>query len=355
MVLTYLRRVYSSFAVHVFDIPPRLLAFLCLLLLLFLPITRPGSYALGILIATNIFAIFAVSWDLLVGRTGQISFGHALFFGVGAYASALLYRYFRLPHMVTIPLALLIGFSVALLIGFPCLKVKGPYLALVTMAFPIILTSLVYFFRDITGGELGVSAPILFPFLTVYQQRLAEYYFTLILLLASSIILYKIANSKTGIVFISILDNELASKASGINVTKYKLMAFAISGLFGSLAGAVYVHLSWFSAPANPPTLALTRSFLPIILTLLGGIGTIFGPLVGAYIYYILDGYILSVLIRIPSEWEHAKLLVFVFVVVILIIKWPRGIAKFVVDKLQDLEEARELEEIERARRKKET
>lgn len=346
MVTTYLRRAYSSFAAHVFDIPPRLMAFLLFLLFLILPIARLGDYTLGVLTIANTFAIFAISWDLLVGRTGQMSLGHALFFGAGAYASALLYKNLGLPPWLTIPLAVPIGFLIALLIGFPCLRVKGPYLALVTLAFPLILVSLAYYFSEITGGERGIGLPRFFPFLLIPQQLLVDYYLSLLLLLASSIILYKVANSKTGIIFVSILDNELASKASGINVTKYKLMAFAISGSFASLTGAIYVHLQAGPLSAGPmQTFAITISFLPIILTILGGIGTIYGPLLGAYIYYILDRYVFGILIRIPPEWEHAKLLAFVLIVIILIIKWPRGIARFIVDKLRDLEEARELEE----------
>jgi branched-chain amino acid transport system permease protein len=251
----------------------------------------------------------------------------------------------------------------ALLVGFPCLKVKGPYLALVTMAFPIILKGVIDYSTPITGGEMGIGVPTFFPFpAALFDLRvLSEYYLTLILLAVSAMIIYKIANSKTGIVFVSILDNELASKASGINVTKYKLMAFAISGLFGSLAGAVYAHKV---TVVNPPgTLSLTISFLPVILTILGGLGTIYGPLVGAYIYYILDGYVFKNLIRLPTQWEihivtaflpeirfpiytdYILYLVFTIIVVLLVIKWPRGIARLVVDKLKDLEEAREIEE----------
>jgi len=347
MVTSYLRRAYSSFAAHVVDIPPRLLAILCFSLLATLPVVNLNLYLVGVLVSANILAIFAASWDLLVGRTGQMSLGHALFFGIGAYGTALLGKYYALPVWVTIPIAIAIGTAVGVLIGFPCLRIKGPYLALVTMAFPTILTSVVYFYRDIFGGEIGVRGiPPLFPFLPIVQQKLAEYYLTLILLFASAVILYKIANSHTGIVFVSILDDDLASKASGINVTKYKLMAFAISGLFASLSGSVYAHLI---RVANPPTLSLTWSFIPVIVTFLGGIGTIYGPLIGAYIYYILDRYVLTILVKVPPEWvsgwEFAKLLIFTLIVAFLVIKWPRGLGRFVTDKLEDVEEARDIDE----------
>jgi len=358
MVIGYLRRAYSSFAAHVFDVPPRLMAFLFLMILLLVPIAGVGPYYLNIMIYANVVAIFAASWDLLVGRTGQISLGHAIFFGIGGYSSALLFKYYGLPIWVTIPTALLIGSLAALLLGFPCLRVKGPYLALVTMSFPIIISNIVKWspLIDVFGGELGIrSIPGFFTFLPVVptnQQRIAEYYFTLVLLFASSVLIYKIANSKTGIVFVSILDDELASKACGINVTRYKLMSFMISGLFGSLAGCVQAHLL---KVANPPMFELATSFTPIIVTFLGGIGTIYGPIVGAYIFTILDRYFLTDLlprllrdnfqVTLPSGYEYAKLLIFTLIVLILVIKWPRGVSRFTTDRLEDLEEARDLDE----------
>ncbi len=354
MVRSYFRRAYSSFTAHVFDIPPRLMAFLFFLLLLTVPAMQLGSYVLRLLIMANIFAIFAVSWDLLVGRTGQISLGHALFFGIGGYTSGLLFQFFALPIWVTIPAAVAIGALAGFLIGFPCLRVKGPYLALITMAFPLILSNLVKWspLEPIFGGELGFrSLPPFFPFLPFTQAIMAEYYLILLLLFVSSIVIYKIANSKTGIVFVSILDDEVASKACGINVTRYKIFAFTISSFFASLAGCLQAHILKL---ANPPMFSLDISFLPVILTFLGGIGTIYGPIVGSYIYVILDRYIMSILLpkafesvgwTLPREFDFAKLLIFTLIVLVLIIKWPRGLARFATDELQNLEEARDLDE----------
>ena len=353
MVATYLRNIYKSFATNILDIPPRLLALLCFLLLLSFPITRPNAFLLFVLTTANIMAIFAASWDLLVGRAGQISLGHALFFGIGAYTTALLYKFYGLPLWVTIPLGMLIGALVAVLVGFPSLRVKGPYLALVTMAFPLILTGLIHYFGEWTGGEAGIwGLPSLFPikfftergfpyFEALYQTKVAQYYLTLLLLLVSAIILYKIANSKIGLVFISILDDELASKACGINVTKYKLMAFALSALFASLAGGIYAHFITSIGPGG--TLAVTLSFLPVIMTIFGGIGTIYGPVAATFIITILDLYVLRVLVDVPVEWHP---LIFMTIVVIFIIKWPRGLARSIVeDVFDELSEEREIEE----------
>jgi branched-chain amino acid transport system permease protein len=349
VVLGYVRRAYSSFVAHVFDIPPRLLALTLFLILLSIPATQITSYYLSMFIYANVLAIFAASWDLLVGRTGLISLGHALFFGIGGYSTGLLFEHYGLPPLITIPISLLVGFSVALLLGFPSLRVKGPYLALVSLAFPIIFARVIKWgpLLPIFKGELGIRhIPAFFSSLPIRQQRVGEYYLTLFLLLIASVILYKIANSKTGIVFVSILDDEVASKAAGINVTKYKMMAFGISGVFASLAGCLQAHLL---KVANPPMFALDLSFTAIIVTFFGGIGTIYGPLVGTYIFYILDKVfltnILPKLVAVPREFDYAKLLIFTLIVLILIIKWPRGLAKFTTDKLEDFEEARDIEE----------
>lgn len=384
MVLSYFRRGYSTFTAKVIDVPPRLLSFLFFLLLLFFPVTKPGSDVLQKLTQYAILAIFAASWDFLVGRSGQLSLGHALFFGVAAYCSGGLISHFGLPLWATIPLSLLICVLIAFLVGFPCLRVKGPYLALVTLAFPLILLTIFLGLpSDYFGAENGITGlPVFFPIergLTwqaqeraLYQQSIVQYYIILLFLFVSSYILYKLAYSKIGIVLVSILDDEVASKASGINTTKYKLMAFAISGFFGALAGTLYVHTG-HTGSVGLSSLALTQSFIPIIITIFGGLGTIYGPIAGAYILMFLGEFVLPEIISSLSglmtnigltslgqhlEWNISTWagsgtspgLIFMIVVVVLVIKWPTGIAKSVVEKLGDLEEARELEEREKTK-----
>jgi len=344
MVTTYLRRLYSSFAAHVFDIPPRMLALMLFLLLAFLPLIGLPSTIVTILTGANVLAIFAASWDLLVGRTGQISLGHAIFFGIGTYGTGLLFYHLGHPLWITIPLSLLIGVGASLLIGFPCLRVKGHYLALVTLAFPIILIGLILYFRAFTLGDFGIwNLPTYFPFLPYAVRETAEYYLTLFLLFVSAVTLYKVANSKTGIVFVSILDDELASKASGINVTTYKMMGFAISGFFATLAGSVNAHLIANGRVASIASLRISLSFFVIIYTIFGGIGTIYGPIVGVYILEILDKYVFTQVLSVPSSY---RLLGYSVLVIAFIILWRgRGVARFVTDKLEDFEEARDIDE----------
>lgn len=347
MVTISLRRAYSSFATHVLDIPPRLLALMSFMPLLICPLVLPRgastNYLLTVLTFANLSAIFAASWDLLVGRCGQISLGHAVFFGIGAYVTALLWVYQNWPIYVTIPAAVVVTALASLLVGFPCLRIRGPYLALVSMAIPLILQSLIFYNKKLTGGENGLMMPTrarFFPDLNIFDVRIAEYYLTLLIAAVSAIVIYKIATSRTGIVFVSILDDELASKACGINVTKYKMLAFALSAVFAGLAGAVYTHIL---VVASPFSLSATRSFLVVIMTVFGGLGSIYGAIIGAYSIHFLDSYFLRVTVDIPFEWHP---LIFIAIVVIFVIKWPRGVGRFIVeDVLDELSEEREIEE----------
>lgn len=344
----YLRKAYTSFTTHVYDVPPRMFAFLSLIPLLLLPFCVTRTMLIS-LISLNYIAILAVSWDFLI-RSGQASLGHAIFFGVGAYSSALIFTYLNWQPILSIPLSVLAGVGIALLIGFPCLRVKGPYLAIVTFAFPLVMRGIIKYFPELGKDEGIKDLPRLFPTLTYTQRWFAEYYLSFAVMVVSSIILYKIARSKTGITFVSLLDDELAAKACGINVSKYRIMAFVISGLFASLAGSIAAHGDLFARRASPTFLSTHYSFTPIILAVLGGMGTIYGPLFGAYIYTFIDSFILKEIFKID---DFTRALVFVTIVVALLLKWPRGLGRTIVEKLEDLKKPREIEEIEKEKTKK--
>ncbi len=343
----YLRKAYTSFGTHIYDIPPRMFAFLSLILFSLLPLFNLPTTMLQPLISLNFITVLAVSWDFLV-RSGQASLGHAIFFGIGAYGTALIFKYLGWQPLISIPLGVLSGVGIAFLIGFPCLRVKGPYFAIVTFAFPVVMTGIVKYFPEL-GKDAGIkNLPRIFPTLTYTQRWLAEYYLSFALMVLSAVIIYKIAYSKTGITFVSILDDDLAAKACGINVSKYRIMAFVISGLFASLAGGIAAHSDLFQRRASPTFLSSTYSFVPIIVSVLGGMGTIYGPLVGAYIYTFLDSFILKSIFKID---DFTRTLIFTVIVVILLLKWPRGIGRTIVEKLEDLEKPREIEEIEKEKR----
>jgi len=321
IVTTYIGRIYRQFRGEVLVLPSRTVVLLFCLILLLLPLATPDTYTLRVLILASIFAIFAASWDLLSGFTGQMNFGHALFFGVAAYTSALININVGLPPALSIPIGALAAVLAGLVIGIPCLRLRGPYLALATLAFPLILDGVVRAVPSVTGGELGLSgiAPL-------SSSRVVSYYIAVVLMLVLGFVMWKISDSKTGIIFHAIREDEVTARASGINTTKYKLLAFCLSGLFAGIAGGLYVH---FVRIAGPSTLELLLSFQAIIWAVFGGIATIYGPIAGVFILYPL-----TELLRVTSE---IKMLVFAGIVLLVLLFMPEGATNWVRDKTEKI------------------
>ena len=316
----YLRRLYTIFKGEVLVLPSRVVVFLFFLVVLFLPIVTQDPYLLRILILTSIFAILAASWDLLSGFTGQLNFGHALFFGVGAYTSALLNLHARIPPSGSIPLGALGAVLAGLIIGIPCLRLRGTYLALTTLAFPIILMGIVFAIPDITGGELGVSGLD-----RLSRSRVSDYYITVVLMLGLCTIMWKITDSNTGVIFHAIREDELAVRTAGINTTRYKLLAFSLSGFFAGIAGGLYAH---FMRIAGPSTLEVSLSFTVVIWAVFGGIVTIYGP-VGAV-------FILFPVLEFLRFWPEFRMLMFAVVILFILLYMPDGLLPWLRDKIEE-------------------
>src|SRR5512136_3136326 len=210
LILFYLRKLFTVLKNEVLVLPSRVAVILFFLFLLLLPLITKDPYLLRIFTLASIFAILAASWDLLSGFTGQMNFGHALFFGVGAYGAALLNLHLHIPPWGSIPLGALGAVLAGLVIGIPCLRLKGTYLALTTLAFPIILMGIVFAIPDVTGGELGVSG-----LARLSGSRLHDYYITVVLMLVLTSVMWKITDSKTGIILHAIREDEVAVRAGG--------------------------------------------------------------------------------------------------------------------------------------------
>jgi len=180
MALRYVRN-------EIIVLPTRVIAIVFVLALLLMPLLTNDMYILRILAIASIFAIFAASWDLLSGYVGQVSFGHALFFGVAAYTTALLNLRLGWPPIITIPIGALAAVLVGLLVGIPSLRLKGPYLGLATLAFPIMLMGIIFVFPGFFGGELGISG-----ITRLAPTRIIEYYIAVVLMLVLCFAMWKI-------------------------------------------------------------------------------------------------------------------------------------------------------------------
>src|SRR5437016_1862365 len=318
----WLRRAWAELSSEVLILPSRTLVLVWAAFLVALPVVYADAYVLRILTMTCIFAIFAASWDLLAGYTGQVNFGHALFFGAGAYTSALMSHKLGITPWATIwagaAVAALFGFGA----GYLCLRLRGSYLSLATLAFPLIALGLLFAFPDFSGGELGISG----------LRRLAltpvtNYYVAAVSMLAIVFGLWAIADSRFGIVLHAIRDDEVAARASGINTLRYKLAVFSICAAAAGFAGALFAH---YLRVAGPSSLEVALSFQVVIWGVFGGLATIYGPVAAVFILYPLTEWLGSF-----RAFGELRLLIFAVIVLLVLLLMPRGLAPWLRDKIE--------------------
>lgn len=253
------------------------------LTLLLLPAFYSNDFVLTIMTYANTFAVVAASWDFFTGLTGRFNFGQALFFGVGAYAAGFMNLHLKYGPLLTIPLAGAAAVAIGVVFGYPTLRLKGPYFALATLILPLIAGDLTFSLSSVFGGEHG-----LYGLSSISDSFVVQYYGSLLMMLATVFVLIYLASTRLGLALESIRDDERAASATGMNVTRYKLLAYAISAFFTGIAGAYQAQMFRF---VGPNTFSSNISFEVIAMTIVGGIATIAGPVLGAYLLVvILDG-----------------------------------------------------------------
>jgi branched-chain amino acid transport system permease protein len=316
------RRAWAELKNEILVLPSRTAALVWVLALLALPWAYGDAYVLRILTMTCLFAVFAASWDLLAGYTGQVNFGHALYFGAGAYASALL----SLKLGITPWLTIWAGAAVAALFGFASgylvLRLRGSYLSLATLAFPLITLGILFAFPDFSGGELGISGVR-----RLAVTPVANYYIAAVSMLVIVFGLWALADSKFGIVLHAIRDDEVAARASGINTLRYKLTIFSIAGAAAGFSGALFAH---YLRVAGPSTLEVALSFQVVIWGIFGGLATVYGPVAAVFLLYPLTEWLGSF-----RNFGELRLLAFALIVLFVLLFMPRGLAPWVRDKVE--------------------
>jgi len=321
--LIYLfRRARAEVANEVLVLPSRTLVLAWVLALVALPAVYDDPYVMRILTMTCIFAMFAASWDLLAGYTGQVNFGHALFFGAGAYTSALGSLKLGISPWATIWAGTGVAALFGVLTGYLCLRLRGSYLSLATLAFPLILLGILFAFPDFSGGELGVSG-----LRRLMPSATGNYYVAVLSMLVVVFALWALADSKLGIVLHAIRDDEVAARASGINTPRYKLGVFAVSAGAAGFAGALFAH---YLRVAGPSTLEVALSFQVVIWGIFGGVATIYGPVAAVFILYPLTEWLGSF-----AAFGELRLLIFAVVVLLVLLFMPRGLAPWVRDRIE--------------------
>ncbi|MCH7634251.1 MAG: branched-chain amino acid ABC transporter permease [Proteobacteria bacterium] len=282
------------------------------------------DYFLRVAATALYFVVLASSWNLLVGYTGQLSLAHAAFAAIGAYTAGLLHRYTGLNPIAGVLAGGLMAMAVGYFLGRICLRVRGPYLALMTLGFSEILRLVLQIEYKFTRGSLGLQLPYLYGADNV-DHRLG-YYTLLGLAVIVLVVLHRIVNSEAGLYLKAIREDEDAAAAMGVDVVKWKVNAFVVAGLFAGLAGGIYAHL--FVNVIAPQMLLLSEMGLILAMTIVGGLGTLTGPVLGAVVLVFLGE-------ELRGISPHAHLLLFSILVILVMKFYRRGLFGLVGDALK--------------------
>jgi branched-chain amino acid transport system permease protein len=288
------------------------------LLALTLPFWLASPYFLHVVIMAGIFAVLALSLNLLLGYTGQLSLGHAAFFGIGAYTSALLTLRLVWSFWAALPGAAAAAGLAGWFIGRLALKLRGAYFVLVTISFAGVISLVSINWMDLTNGPLGlpgVPAPELGPW--SLRTKSAYYYLVLAAVGLSYLACRRLVRSRIGRAFVALRENESLAESVGVDVTHYLVLAAVVSAALAGMAGSLYAHYTRF---VSPEVFLFTYTVTMVIMVVAGGKGTLAGPLVGAAIFTALPE-----ALRAATSWQW-QMLAYGVLLVLLVFFLPRGI-----------------------------
>lgn len=280
-----------------------------LVLLGFVPLLH-NSYYENLARSVLMFATLSFSWNLIGGYTGYVSFGNVVFFGLGCYTTAALWQHWHLQNVtLAIGIAMIAAVAFAIVLGIPILRLRGHYFAIATLGIAL-ATQEIIANVDWLGAGAGSTVRSVESYLT--------YFFHMWLVCAASMLAtYLIARSKLGYAFVAIRENEEAAAVLGVDATRYKVIAWAISAAMAAAAGAVFAGANGFIDP--PTAFATDDNVFPVVMALLGGVGTVAGPLIGALILTAIN----------ETLWSHfpqIHTLFFGAIIVLVVLFLPRGL-----------------------------
>lgn len=268
-------------------------AILGMAILLALPVIIRDRYFQHILVLCGIYVILTSSWNLLAGYSGLLNLGHAAFFGIGGYSSALVALKLHITPWLGLPIGGAVAAIFGILLGIPSFRLSGPYLAITTIGFSEILRLVAMNWVSLTRGSLGLfGIPALtgFHFSTGFRVEFISeqnvYYVILVFAALTLILLNKLMNSEFGITLKSMREDEVGAESIGIDTSRYKLSVFMMSAFLAGFAGALYAH---YIRLISPEMLSLGETFMVLAMVMVGGLGTLFGPVVGAVILTVLS------------------------------------------------------------------
>jgi branched-chain amino acid transport system permease protein len=273
------------------------------------PLVGTG-YGVRAMLQLFMWVALAGSWNLISGLTGYVSFGHVAFFGIGSYAAAILITKAAWAWLPASLAGGVVAALLALLIGYPCLRLKGPYFAIAMLGLNEVLRVLVSYFEGLTGGGLGLSLPTL-------QATLPIYYVMGATAAAVTLLTYLIITSRFGLRLMTIREDEIAAEAMGIDTFRHKLAALLLSAVGPGIVGGLAARDQGYIEPISVFPLAMTITM--IVMVLFGGKGTVWGPVLGAAVLFLFQE-------AVWARFIYLHQLLFGAIIIVVVLLMPRGV-----------------------------
>lgn len=281
------------------------------------------NYILSVAILTLVFMAASLGWNIISGFGGQISFGHSIFFGLGAYTTALLQTRYQVNAYVGLVLGTVIAVTVAALLGWLTLRLRGIYFALSTFALTLVFTILFGHYDSFTGGHVGLTLPLVGndPKSFSFENPLYYYYIALVLAAAAFVVTWLVLRSRLGLQLRAIQADEDAAQACGVMAFRVKLIALVLSAMPTAVAGSVYMQYVSFIDPESAFGAAIATQIA--VIAFVGGAGKLWGPVIGAIVLVPLQQLLNSQLSAYPAGFNLV-----VYALVIIVVLWiePRGL-----------------------------
>ena len=284
------------------------------------PLVVRSDYYQHLLILALLWVIIGSAWNLLAGYTGQVSFGHAMFFGIGAYTAGILAAKFQVSAWWGMLFGGFLAMLIGLFVGWVCFRLRGPYFALATLAGGEIFRLIATNWESLTEGMVGILI------IQSFRSKLPYYYIVLALAFLCVYVIHVVMKSKWGYYFVSIREDQDAAESMGINTALYKNISLLISSFFTGMAGAFYMNYMAFIDPHVVFSLHYI-SIMAILVGIVGGVATITGPAVGAFIMVGLQETFRSAFFGLAPRWtSQAHALVFGLLVIFVILFLSNGV-----------------------------
>lgn len=299
-----------------------------LLFLVVLPHLLPNPFYVHIAVMMAVFALLGGAWNIIGGYGGQLSLGHAAFFGTGAYASTLLVNAYGISPWITLWVGGLAGLLLSIPVGIICFRLRGPYFAIATIGLAEVLRLLVLHFRGLTQGAQGLTVPFKgdAPWHLQFGSKIPYYYLALAMAVAVVLMVQRMERARLGHYLVAIGQNQDAAEAVGINTARAKGRALALSAFITGVGGAFYAQYTYVIHPDS--VFGLGLSIQIALVAIVGGVGTVLGPVLGAI---IMEAFIQSTQIAFAGQYPGLELMVYGGLLVGVILWRPRGVIPWFV------------------------